>query len=183
MLMVVGAHFIVLQNIFDLISALDRRSSLHQVGLHASRRIDLARLKFAFSFLVFCGQAAPTYRSTLRGALPELLSKEIFVRFPRREICFLLPELLAAGVELKAFAVEDNSLPSEFSFDKMPLHVANNSAQIRQTMRGKLATGEGLEVYESTLPPNAAITATSHHHVHSEMWLVREGSIELTGER
>jgi hypothetical protein len=41
------------------------------------------------------------------------------------------------------------------SFDKMPLHVASNNAQIRQAMRGNLATGEGLEAHESTLPANA----------------------------
>jgi len=98
----------------------------------------------------------------------------------RREICLMLPSLLPIAIELQASA-QDSSLPSAaFAFDKAPMHVANNNAQIRLMMRGKLATGEGLEVHETTLPPGGAPTATTHHHPHSEMWLVREGTIELT---
>jgi mannose-6-phosphate isomerase-like protein (cupin superfamily) len=97
----------------------------------------------------------------------------------RREICLMLPSLLPIAIELQA-STQDSLLPSAaFAFDKAPMHVANNNAQIRQMMRGKLATGEGLEVHETTLPPGGAPTATTHHHPHSEMWLVREGTIEL----
>jgi mannose-6-phosphate isomerase-like protein (cupin superfamily) len=100
--------------------------------------------------------------------------------FTRREICLLLPALLPVAGGLQAFA-QDKSLPSgAFSFDKAPLHVANNNAQIRMMLRGKLATGEGIEVHQTTLPPGGAPTATTHHHSHSEMWLIREGTIELT---
>ncbi len=100
--------------------------------------------------------------------------------FTRREICLLLPALLPVAGDLQAFA-QDKSLPSgAFSFDKAPLHVANNNAQIRMMLRGKLATGEGIEVHQTTLPQGGAPTATTHHHPHSEMWLIREGTIELT---
>jgi mannose-6-phosphate isomerase-like protein (cupin superfamily) len=98
----------------------------------------------------------------------------------RREMCFLLPGLLpvVAGVDAPA---QDKSLTSgAFSFDKAPTHVANNNAQVRMMLRGKLATGEGIEVHQTTLPPGGAPTATTHHHPHSEMWLIREGTIELT---
>ncbi len=98
----------------------------------------------------------------------------------RREMCALLPGLLPVAAQLQAVA-EDNSLPSgAFPFDKAPMHVANNSAQVRLMMRGKLATGEGIEVHQTTLPPGGAPTAKTHHHPHSEMWLIREGTIELT---
>jgi mannose-6-phosphate isomerase-like protein (cupin superfamily) len=99
----------------------------------------------------------------------------------RREMCLLVPSLLPLAGALQAFAAQDNSLPSgAFHFDELPLHIANNNAQIRLIMRGKLATGEGIEVHETTLPPGGAPTASTHHHPHSEMWLMRQGSIELT---
>ncbi len=100
--------------------------------------------------------------------------------FTRREMCLLLPALLPVAAELQAFG-QDKPLPSgAFSFDKAPMHVANNNAQVRMMLRGKLATGEGIEVHQTTLPPGGTPTATTHHHPHSEMWLIREGTIELT---
>jgi mannose-6-phosphate isomerase-like protein (cupin superfamily) len=98
----------------------------------------------------------------------------------RRTMCALIPAILPLAAQLQAVA-EDRSLPSgAFTFDKAPMHVANNNAQVRLMMRGKLATGEGIEVHQTTLPPGGAPTATTHHHPHSEMWLIREGTIELT---
>lgn len=89
----------------------------------------------------------------------------------RREMCLLLPSLLPVAAELHAFA-QDSSLPSgAYQFDQLPMHVSNNNAQIRVIMRGKLATGEGVEVHETTLPPGGAPTSATHHHPHSEMWL------------
>jgi mannose-6-phosphate isomerase-like protein (cupin superfamily) len=48
-------------------------------------------------------------------------------------------------------------------------------AQVRTILKGKLVTGEHIETHETTLPPNPP-----HRHVHSEMWLIREGTVELT---
>ena len=100
----------------------------------------------------------------------------------RRELCMLLPAMFPLAAELGSLA-EDQSLPSGgFQLEAMPMHIANNRAQIRNVMRGKLATGEGIEVHETTLPAGGSPTPTTHHHPHSEMWLVREGAIELTVE-
>jgi len=65
-----------------------------------------------------------------------------------------------------------------YPFEKLPIRKPKN-AQIRDVLKGKLATGESLEVHETTLPPGVAPHAP-HHHVHSEMWLIREGTVELT---
>ena len=98
----------------------------------------------------------------------------------RCEICALFPALVPLATQLNAQAADESSLASgAFQFDQLPLHIANHNAQIRMIMRGKLATGEGIEVHETTLPPGGAPTAATHHHLHSEMWLVREGNIEL----
>jgi mannose-6-phosphate isomerase-like protein (cupin superfamily) len=102
------------------------------------------------------------------------------MQFTRRELCSLLSGIIPAAFALAVHAAEDNSLPSAaFAFDKMPVHNANNGAEFRSAMRGKLATGEGLEVHESALPPGTSPHAP-HRHRHSELWLIREGELELT---
>ena len=96
----------------------------------------------------------------------------------RRELCCLLPALFPA-TELPALATSDASLPSAtFPFDKMPVQT-HDRAEFRQIMKGQLATGESLEVHETTLPPNGS-PHSPHHHAHSEMWLIREGTVQLT---
>ncbi len=98
----------------------------------------------------------------------------------RREICSLLSAAFLPAVDgLAASAVQDAGLPSAtFPFDDLPVRVSNG-AQIRHILKGKLATGESLEAHETTLPPGVA-PHPPHHHVHSEMWLIREGTVELT---
>jgi quercetin dioxygenase-like cupin family protein len=87
--------------------------------------------------------------------------------------------LLVAGTEISAFAAQDDSLPSAiFTFENMPVQNSDH-ARIRKITKGKLATGEHIEVHQTTLPPNG-YPHPPHHHVHSEMWLVREGTVELT---
>ena len=98
----------------------------------------------------------------------------------RRELCsvfpvVLLPTLLLAEDDPSA---RQSSLPSTmYPFDNLPVRTANN-AQFRDVLKGTLATGESLEVHETTLPPGEA-PHPPHHHLHSEMWLIREGTVEL----
>ena len=97
----------------------------------------------------------------------------------RREICFLLPGILPAASALDAFAAEDTSLPSaSYPFDKQAMQVLDH-AEMRRVLKGKLATGESIEVHGSMLLAGATPHAP-HHHLHSEMWLIREGTVELT---
>jgi mannose-6-phosphate isomerase-like protein (cupin superfamily) len=87
----------------------------------------------------------------------------------------LVPSLLP----IEASAQQDTAMPSKmYPFEKLPVRTPNN-AQIRDVLKGKLATGEPLEVHETTLPPGGA-PHPAHHHVHSEMWLIREGTVEIT---
>ncbi len=97
----------------------------------------------------------------------------------RREICCLLPTLLPIATELPAFAAEKESLPSAaFEFGKLPVE-KSNGAEFRSIMKGKLLTGESVEVHETSLPPNG-FPHPPHHHEHSEMWLIREGTVQIT---
>jgi mannose-6-phosphate isomerase-like protein (cupin superfamily) len=97
----------------------------------------------------------------------------------RRAMCILLPGLVPAAAALDALAEADGSLPSaDYPFDKLPVQI-DGHAEMRRVLKGKLATGEALEVHETTLPAGTAPHAP-HHHVHSEMWFIREGTVELT---
>lgn len=98
----------------------------------------------------------------------------------RRDLCSLLPALVIPAIfPLGASAQENNAMPSEmFPFEKLPVHTTNG-AEGRHVLKGKLATGEAIEVHETTLPPGGA-PHPPHHHVHSEMWLIREGTVRIT---
>ena len=107
----------------------------------------------------------------------------------RRELFSLLPAVIVpAAFNLRATDAQaqnapdaqDSSLPSaSFPFDKLPIHNNANDSQSRHVLKGKLATGESLEVHETMLPAGG-MPHPPHKHVHSEMWLIREGTLELT---
>jgi mannose-6-phosphate isomerase-like protein (cupin superfamily) len=100
----------------------------------------------------------------------------------RREMCLLLPAaaMLPVAAPLAEATEQDGSLPSaSYAFDKLAVKTMPSGAQIRQILAGKLATGESLETHATTLPPGA-MPHPPHHHLHSEMWLVREGTLDLT---
>ncbi len=93
----------------------------------------------------------------------------------RREMVSLLP----AALVLSAAATADSSLPSmAIPFDQLPVR-KGTGAEFRHIVKGKLATGEPVEMHETTLQPGSAPHAP-HHHLHSEFWLIREGTVELT---
>ena len=99
----------------------------------------------------------------------------------RRDLCSLFPAALLPGVIhfQVADTSQNNSLPSAaFPFDKLPVRNNANGSQTRHVLKGKLASGESLEVHETTLPPGGS-PHPPHKHVHSEMWLIREGTLEL----
>jgi|SRR6267154_2918197 len=97
----------------------------------------------------------------------------------RRELCSMLPAVLIPAVlPAEAIAEQEKGMPSAmFPFDKMTVRTPNN-AQIRDVLKGKLATGESLEVHQTTLQPGGA-PHPPHRHAHSEMWLIREGTVEI----
>lgn len=98
----------------------------------------------------------------------------------RRELCSMLPAALIPTIHASAASAEqDAALPSTmYPFEKLAVRTPNN-AEIRNVLKGKLATGESLEVHETTLRPGGA-PHPPHRHAHSEMWLIREGTVEIT---
>lgn len=109
----------------------------------------------------------------------------------RRELGIALPgfailaRLSAEGQRQDVPGSMPRLLHSEiFSYDKLPITTAPNGMQSRAVMRGTLATGEFVEVHETTLPAGE-MPHPPHRHAHSEFLLIREGELQVDsdGER
>ena len=107
----------------------------------------------------------------------------------RRDLCAGLPALAAlenlcenTGLALS----ESSSLPAQsttFAFDKLPVTRSPNGAATRRVLHGVTPTGETIELHETTLLPGQ-MPHSAHKHVHTELMLVREGTVEfIMGDR
>ena len=96
----------------------------------------------------------------------------------RRELCALLPAvLLSAGLNpTDSQALNSSAFPFK---DLQPHPNQNGSGEMRNVVKGIVPTGEQVEVHETTLHPGAT-PHPPHRHKHSEFWLVRQGTVEIT---
>jgi quercetin dioxygenase-like cupin family protein len=92
----------------------------------------------------------------------------------RRELAGLLPLFVAAAAK-----ADGEALPSRaFPFDQMPVKTKGEN-QTRAVLNGMTHAGCPLEVHLTSLPPGG-MPHPPHHHVHEEMILVQEGTMEVT---
>lgn len=94
----------------------------------------------------------------------------------RRDLSLFLPALLAAAAK-----ADTSVLPSKcYKFDDLPAKTNPKTGMtVREVFRGKTQTGCPLAMHISTLPPGQ-MPHPAHHHVHEEMMLIREGTLQAT---
>jgi len=97
------------------------------------------------------------------------------MRLSRRDCCLLL----SAFAPTLGVAAEKSSLASKASrFEDLPAHKEGGN-EFRPVLEGETHAGCPLEVHETRLAPGS-MPHPAHHHLHEEMFLVREGTIEAT---
>jgi quercetin dioxygenase-like cupin family protein len=95
----------------------------------------------------------------------------------RRELSFLLPALAASAAPAQAAA-----LPSKvYGYSDLEVRTNANNSKQRAVLDGATHTGFTVEMHETELAPGTMPHA-SHHHVHEEMLILREGTVEVTIE-
>jgi quercetin dioxygenase-like cupin family protein len=96
------------------------------------------------------------------------------MQLTRRDLSLLLPVLASANGR-----AQSAPLPSKtYSFDQLPVHSSGGN-QTRPVFEGETHTGVRIELHETELPPGGA-PHPPHHHIHEEMILIREGTMEVT---
>lgn len=97
------------------------------------------------------------------------------MKYSRRDLSLLLPALVAAN----AAAAEPATLPSKaYLFDDLPVRKTGGNRS-RAMFNGLTHSGFPVEMHQTELAPGDA-PHPPHHHVHEEMMLVREGTMEVT---
>lgn len=100
------------------------------------------------------------------------------MQISRRELAFLLPALAATGASAQGAA-----LPSKvYGYGDLEVRTnANNNNKQRPVFDGATHTGFTVEMHETELAPGMK-PHSSHHHLHEEMLILREGTVEVTIE-
>jgi quercetin dioxygenase-like cupin family protein len=94
------------------------------------------------------------------------------VSYSRRDLTLLLPALAAASA-----AAQDKSLPSKvYKFEDLPV-----KGHSRAVLKGETKTGCPIEMHETEVAPGQMPHAP-HRHVHEELMMLREGTLEVTIE-
>ena len=95
--------------------------------------------------------------------------------YSRRELCLLASALVASSAK----ATGNTRLTGKaYPYADLPVHQSHGH-QSRPILTGELHNGEYLEVHETRLPPGG-MPHPAHHHAHEEMFLIREGTVEVT---
>ncbi|MGH9444962.1 MAG: cupin domain-containing protein [Terriglobia bacterium] len=94
----------------------------------------------------------------------------------RRDLCLVLPALFAARSSSSA---GDAVLPAKvYPFASLTPH-GHDGSRSWPVLNGETHTGFHIELHETELKPGAR-PHPPHRHVHEEIFLIREGTVEVT---
>jgi quercetin dioxygenase-like cupin family protein len=102
----------------------------------------------------------------------------------RREMVAALSAMAALGGITASAQTADETVLSKsrvYEFDRLPVVPRDHGQKDQTVLQGVLPTGEALEVHETTLPPGQTPHAP-HRHRHSELMLVRDGTLEFNND-
>jgi mannose-6-phosphate isomerase-like protein (cupin superfamily) len=98
------------------------------------------------------------------------------MKISRREACALLPAMCTT---LSASSSENDALKSAaYPFETLPVSKEGQAAY-RDILEGRTHTGDYLEAHETVLEAGA-MPHPAHHHVGEELFLISNGTLEVT---
>ena len=96
------------------------------------------------------------------------------MNYSRRDLSLILPALAVAGA-----AAQGPALPSKtYAFADLPVR-ANGANRSRAVLQGKTRSGFQIETHQTELAAGEA-PHPPHHHVHEELLMIREGTLDVT---
>jgi mannose-6-phosphate isomerase-like protein (cupin superfamily) len=95
--------------------------------------------------------------------------------YSRRDLCLLVTALAASsGASAQKTTLQSRAFPYEdLPVKKTPGH------ETRAILSGELHNGCYVEVHQTRLAPGE-MPHPAHHHLHEEMFMIREGTLEVT---
>ena len=98
------------------------------------------------------------------------------MNYSRRDLGLLLPALAAASAEAQQ---DGQILPARaYKYEDLPVKV-NKTSRGRAVLKGDTHSGFPIELHMTELDPGQAPHAP-HRHVHEEIFMLREGTVDLT---
>ncbi len=94
--------------------------------------------------------------------------------YSRRDLGFLLPALAAAAATAPNSAIASKT----YRFEDLATK-ANGTNRTRAVLNGNTHSGFPIELHETELGAGQA-PHPPHHHVHEEMIMIRQGTLEVT---
>ena len=85
---------------------------------------------------------------------------------------------LVAVTVISVRGTQSTLLSGIFSYEQLPVQ-KNSTTEIRQMLTGPTHSGYRIDLHETTLAPGQMPHAP-HRHLHEELLLIREGTVEVT---